>query len=118
MQSKPIQQRASFEIIRYASCWEDADILVEALDIQPESQCLSIASGGDNAFAMLSKGPTKVTAVDLSLPQIAVGELKKSCFDKLDYDQKAEILSKVVRDSKSMARDYIFQDWLNEKKNK
>jgi len=87
MQSKPIQQRASFEIIRYASCWEDADILVKALDIKPGSQCLSIASGGDNAFSMLAQGPARVTAVDLSIPQLAVVELKKACFEKLDHDR-------------------------------
>jgi S-adenosylmethionine-diacylglycerol 3-amino-3-carboxypropyl transferase len=87
MKNKPIQQRASFEIIRYASCWEDADVLVKSLDIQPESHCLSIASGGDNAFAMLAQGPAKVTAVDLSLPQIAVVELKKASFEKLDHGQ-------------------------------
>ena len=31
---KAIQDRASFEIIRYANVWEDADILCRALDPQ------------------------------------------------------------------------------------
>lgn len=47
--------RADFSIIRYAQCWEDADILLEALDIQPTDTCLAIASAGDNALAMLSR---------------------------------------------------------------
>ena len=46
---------ADFNIIRYAQVWEDADILLEALDIQPDDECLSIASAGDNALAMLAK---------------------------------------------------------------
>ena len=33
-------------IIRYAQCWEDADILMAGLDIQPGNVCLSIASAG------------------------------------------------------------------------
>jgi len=51
---------ADFTIIRYAQVLEDADILLEALDIQPEDECLSIASAGDNARAMLARGPRKV----------------------------------------------------------
>ena len=52
--------------LRYAQCWEDADILLEALDIQPGDTCLSIASGGDNTLAMLGKGPERVIAIDLN----------------------------------------------------
>ena len=44
-----IVTRADFSAIRYAQCWEDADILLEALDVRPGKVCLSIASSGDNA---------------------------------------------------------------------
>jgi S-adenosylmethionine:diacylglycerol 3-amino-3-carboxypropyl transferase len=47
--------------IRYAQCWEDADVLLEALDIQPGQSCLSIASAGDNTLAMLAKNPPSAT---------------------------------------------------------
>jgi len=52
MPSKPIEERASFEFIRYGNVWEDADVLCEAL--KPVSQgrrLLSIASAGDNTLA-------------------------------------------------------------------
>ena len=31
-----IEDRARFDRIRYANCWEDADILLEAMAIKPE----------------------------------------------------------------------------------
>ncbi|MBA3888585.1 MAG: DUF3419 family protein, partial [Acidobacteria bacterium] len=49
--------RADFSGIRYAQVWEDADILLQGLDVQPGDTCLSIASAGDNALALLTKNP-------------------------------------------------------------
>ena len=49
--------RADFSAIRYAQVWEDADVLLEALDIQPGDVCVSIASAGDNALALLTTKP-------------------------------------------------------------
>ena len=51
-----VEDRADFSHIRYAQVWEDADILLEGLNIQPGDVCLSIASAGDNALAMLAHG--------------------------------------------------------------
>ena len=42
-----IAGKASFDEIRYAQCWEDADVLLQGLDVQPGDHCLSIASAGD-----------------------------------------------------------------------
>ena len=41
-------------VLRYAQCWEDADVLLAALEIQPGDRCLSIASAGDNTLSMLT----------------------------------------------------------------
>ena len=60
-----IAARADFSEVRYAQCWEDADVLLAALNIQPQQTCLSIASAGDNTLAMLSRAPAKVIAIDL-----------------------------------------------------
>lgn len=83
--STDIEERASFEIIRYASCWEDADILVDALDAGPGSNVLSVASGGDNTFALLARGPELVVAADISRAQLACVELKRAAFIELDH---------------------------------
>ncbi len=80
-----ISARASFDRVRYAMCWEDADILLEALDIQPGDACVSIASAGDNAFAMLTADPARVLAVDLSRPQLACVDLRQAAYQALDH---------------------------------
>lgn len=90
--SKEIQERAKFDKIRYANCWEDPELLLEAFNIQPNSKCLSIASAGDNSFYLLTKNPDLVCAVDLSIPQIACCELKKYAIKNLDHKTYLELV--------------------------
>ena len=84
--------RADFTIIRYAQVWEDADILLEALAIQPEDECLSIASAGDNALAMLAKGPRRVVALDMNPAQLACVELRVAAFRRLEHREVLELV--------------------------
>ena len=51
-----VATRADFTAIRYAQCWEDADVLVEALAPQPGHTLVSICSAGDNTLALLTAG--------------------------------------------------------------
>lgn len=83
---KSIVNRASFNNIRYANCWEDADILLNAIDPKKEGNYLSIASGGDNSFALLAKDPACVLAIDLNPSQLACVELKKEAILKFPYE--------------------------------
>ncbi|MEO1450921.1 MAG: DUF3419 family protein, partial [Bacteroidota bacterium] len=80
-----LKESVNFDLIRYANCWEDAEVLLEALDIQPNSRVLSIASAGDNSFSLLGEGADLVCAVDLSLPQLYLTELKRAAFGELTY---------------------------------
>ncbi|SEO48067.1 DUF3419 family protein [Aquisalimonas asiatica] len=82
-----IGQHADFSTIRYAQCWEDADVLLGGLDIQPGQHCLSIASAGDNTLSMLSRGPERVIALDLNPAQLACLELRVAAYRELDYDE-------------------------------
>ena len=67
--------------IRYAQVWEDADVLLEALDVQPGHVCVSIASAGDNALALLTQQPARVVvALDLSPAQLACLELRVAAY--------------------------------------
>jgi S-adenosylmethionine-diacylglycerol 3-amino-3-carboxypropyl transferase len=84
--------RADFSAIRYAQCWEDADVLVAALDPQPGHVCLSIASAGDNALALLSRGPARVVAVDLNPAQIACLELRVAAYRELEHGELLELI--------------------------
>ena len=78
---------SKFTQLRYAQVWEDADVLLAALDVQPGQTCLTIGSAGDNALALLAKGPARVIAVDLNPAQIACLELRVASFRRLAYDE-------------------------------
>jgi S-adenosylmethionine-diacylglycerol 3-amino-3-carboxypropyl transferase len=80
----PLTQRVAFDRVRYASCWEDADVLCAALAARRGARVLSIASAGDNSLALLAEGAT-VIAADLSSAQIACVDLRAAAFRVLDH---------------------------------
>ena len=78
--------RVRHDYLRYANCWEDADLLLEALRVQPGQRVLSIGSAGDNSFSLLTGDPAQVVAVDINRVQLYLIELKKAAYRTLDYD--------------------------------
>ena len=92
-----IEKRAQFDFIRYSNCWEDADILLEALKVKEGGIYLSIASAGDNSLSLLAKNPSKVFAIDINPVQLACVELKKIAFLNLSYEELLKFLG--VNDS-------------------
>ena len=92
LRSSEVESRAKFSLLRYAQCWEDADVLLDALDIQPHHSCFSIASAGDNAFSMLSRSPQRVIAVDLSSTQLACVELRVAAYLELEHDELLRLI--------------------------
>jgi S-adenosylmethionine-diacylglycerol 3-amino-3-carboxypropyl transferase len=84
--------RADFSAIRYAQVWEDADVLLAGLDIQPGDVCVSIASAGDNALALLTKDPSRVIAVDLSPAQLSCLELRVAAYKTLTHPELLELV--------------------------
>jgi S-adenosylmethionine-diacylglycerol 3-amino-3-carboxypropyl transferase len=89
---KQIEARAAFDIIRYANCWEDADIVLEALDVKAGKTYLSIASAGDNTLGIIASDPHAVVAVDVSQAQLSCLELRVSAFRYLSYEELIEFL--------------------------
>ncbi len=87
-----IADKADFEQIRYAQCWEDADVLLEAIDVKTNGTYLSIASAGDNTLALVGAGAKRVIAVDLSPAQIACLELRVAAYRSLSYTELLELL--------------------------
>src|SRR3954467_11432350 len=87
-----VAHKADFSAVRYAQCWEDADVLVEALDVQPGDVCLSIASAGDNALALLTRHPARVIALDLSPAQLACVELRVAAYRVLEHPELLELI--------------------------
>src|SRR5438045_1738833 len=84
--------RVDFTQIRYAQCWEDADVLLEGLNIGEGDVCLSIASAGDNSFSLLTRNPAKVIAVDLNAAQLACVWLRKAAYARLEHGELLQLL--------------------------
>lgn len=91
--STEVAGRADFAtVLRYAQVWEDADVLVEGLGVREGGSYLSIASAGDNAFALLAAGAGRVVAVDLNPAQLAAVELRIAAYRELDHLAFLELL--------------------------
>ncbi|GFK92375.1 hypothetical protein NNJEOMEG_00200 [Fundidesulfovibrio magnetotacticus] len=60
----------------YNQIWEDPRVDLEALEIGPEHDVLSIASGGCNVCHYLLAGARSVTAVDLNAHHVHLSRLK------------------------------------------
>lgn len=84
--------RADFSHIRYAQVWEDADVLLAALEPQPAHTVVSIASAGDNALSLLSRGPARLVALDLSPAQLACLELRVAAYRELEHAELLELI--------------------------
>ncbi len=91
-----VAARVDFSEVRYAQCWEDADILLEGLNVQPGDVCLSIASAGDNTLALLSKKPARVIALDLSAAQLACLELRVAAYRELAHGEVLELMGSTL----------------------
>jgi S-adenosylmethionine-diacylglycerol 3-amino-3-carboxypropyl transferase len=87
-----LTKKVSFDFIRYANCWEDADILLEGLNPQAGSQILSIGSAGDNSFSLLVSNPDLVVAIDVNKTQLYLIELKKAAIKNLNHQELIEFL--------------------------
>lgn len=103
--STEIAQRADFSQVRYAQCWEDADVLLAGLDPQPGDVCLSIGSAGDNALALLTRSPSRVIAVDMNRSQVACIELRVAAYRCL---QHAELLE-LIGSTESARRETLYR---------
>ena len=101
VQEKSIENRARFDIIRYASCWEDADVLIKALKVKKGGTYLSIASAGDNSLSLLSRSPSLVLAIDINPVQLACVEIRKAAFQKLSYDELLAFLGVTDADNRN-----------------
>lgn len=79
--------KVNFDLIRYANCWEDADVLLAGLKPEKNARIMSIASAGDNCFSLLSTEPEYVVAVDISKVQLYLTELKKVAIQHFSCDE-------------------------------
>ncbi|MEM1026621.1 MAG: DUF3419 family protein [Planctomycetota bacterium] len=99
--STEADRRVDFSILRYAQVWEDADVLLAGLDVRPGDGCLSIASAGDNALALLTADPARVLAVDLNPAQRAALQLRMAAYRTLDHAELLRLLGAQPGDDRS-----------------
>jgi S-adenosylmethionine-diacylglycerol 3-amino-3-carboxypropyl transferase len=67
----------------YNQIWEDPDVDLEALEIQPHHRVLTIASGGCNILNYLAADPERIIAVDLNANHVALTRLKLAALSNL-----------------------------------
>ena len=106
MARSEIESSADFSAIRYAQCWEDADVLLGGLEVQNGDVCLSIASAGDNSLSLLTKDPARVVAVDLNLAQLACVALRVAAYQKLEHAELLELIGSRRATSESRLKYY------------
>lgn len=71
----------------YAQIWEDPEVDMAALDLDPTSRLVAIASGGCNVMSYLLADPSRIQAVDLNPFHVALLRLKLAAARHLpDYD--------------------------------
>ncbi len=99
-----LTDKVSFEMIRYANCWEDADVLLKGLNPEENKRFLSIASAGDNSFSLLISNPEVVVAVDVNQIQLYLVELKREAIRHLEYEELLAFLG--FKHSESRIRTY------------
>jgi S-adenosylmethionine-diacylglycerol 3-amino-3-carboxypropyl transferase len=79
-------------VLRYANVWEDPEVLLQAMPESPGARLFSIAGGGDNALALLSRRPSLVMAVDLNQAELSVLELKRAAIKFLAREETLILL--------------------------
>jgi S-adenosylmethionine-diacylglycerol 3-amino-3-carboxypropyl transferase len=73
----------AFSGLVYPQIWEDPEVDMEAMQLAEGHRIVTIASGGCNLLAYLSRSPASIDAVDLNKAHIALNRLKLAAFRHL-----------------------------------
>ena len=72
-----------FSGLVYPQIWEDPEVDMAAMDLRPGHRVVTIASGGCNVLAYLTRAPALIDAVDLNPAHIALNRLKRAALEHL-----------------------------------
>jgi S-adenosylmethionine-diacylglycerol 3-amino-3-carboxypropyl transferase len=109
MAETDIAARATFDTVRYAQVWEDADILVAALRPKAGDTVVSIASAGDNALALLAEHVERVIAVDLNPAQLACVRFRIAAYRTLTHAEFLELMGSRASGRRAYLLDQVAQ---------
>ena len=73
----------AFSGLVYPQIWEDPEIDMEAMELGEGHRVVTIASGGCNILAYLTRAPASVDAVDLNKAHIALNRMKLAAYRHL-----------------------------------
>ncbi|WP_287368813.1 DUF3419 family protein, partial [Mesorhizobium sp.] len=65
-----------FSGLVYPQIWEDPDVDIDAMQLGQGHRVVTIASGGCNILAYLTRSPERIDAVDLNAAHIALNRMK------------------------------------------
>lgn len=65
-----------FSGLVYPQIWEDPDVDMEAMQLAEGHRIVTIASGGCNVLAYLTRSPAQIDAVDLNTAHVALNRMK------------------------------------------
>ncbi|MEX0956842.1 MAG: DUF3419 family protein [Rhizobiaceae bacterium] len=72
-----------FSGLVYPQIWEDPDVDMEAMRLDQDHRVVTIASGGCNILAYLTRSPASIDAVDLNPHHIALNRLKLTALTRM-----------------------------------
>lgn len=109
--------KADFSFIRYANCWEDADLMLDELKPLSGNRVLSIASAGDNTLAFLNKDVSEVIGFDINPAQLSLCRLKQAAIANFDRNEVLAFLGFVPSNKRSQLyeglKKHLDDDTLN-----
>ncbi|MBI3234472.1 MAG: DUF3419 family protein [Bacteroidetes bacterium] len=99
-----VTDKAKFDLIRYANCWEDADVLLKGLQPKKGAAIVSICSAGDNSLSLLTTQPSLLIAIDISAVQLYLTELKMVAIKNLEQPEYIQFVG--IRPSNSRVKTF------------
>ena len=73
----------AFKGLVYPQIWEDPEVDLKALALEPGARMIAIASGGCNILSYLTADPASILAVDLNRAHVALTRLKLAAVRRL-----------------------------------
>jgi S-adenosylmethionine-diacylglycerol 3-amino-3-carboxypropyl transferase len=104
----------AFRGLVYPQIWEDPEVDLRALALQPGGRLITITSGGCNVLSYLTADPGEIVAVDLNRAHVALTRLKLAAARHLpDYDTFFRFFGEAEDDANVAAYELHLRDRLD-----
>ena len=99
----------------YNQIWEDPDVDMAALQLEPHHRLITIASGGCNVLNYLTADPARIIAIDLNPNHIALTRLKIAALRELPtYEDFFRFFGEADDKANGIAFDAILSERLDQ----